>query len=146
MMQPTGDAWSSRTPTRPDPLGFPARDGRNAAVRTSAEAREAARRRLAGIRPMEPAQVDDLLLVVSELVTNALRHGGGVTGFGLSLERDTATVCVSDRSGERPVVRRREEPAAGGFGWPVVLRLCREVAVSVHPEGKTIRAVVPLEQ
>ncbi|MFF8609740.1 ATP-binding protein [Streptomyces sp. NPDC015346] len=115
-------------------------------MRTSAEAREVARRRLAGIRPVKPAQVDDLMLVVSELVTNAERHGGGVTAFGLEVERDTVTVCVGDRSGERPVIRRREELVPGGFGWPIVLHLCREVTVSVHPEGKTIRAVVPLEQ
>ncbi|WP_411111549.1 hypothetical protein [Streptomyces sp. c-19] len=80
-------------------------------MRTSTEAREATRLRLAGIRPMVPAQVDDLL-VVSELVSNAQPHGGDVKGFRLVLERDAATVCVGDRSGERPVIRRREQQAA----------------------------------
>ncbi|MBT2444099.1 ATP-binding protein [Streptomyces sp. ISL-36] len=143
MMQPRGDAWSSRTPTRTAPVSSTAH-GRT--EWTSARAREATRRRLAGIRPVDPSQVDDVMLVVSELVTNAQRHGGGVTGFGLDLARDAATVVVSDASSDPPDLRRREELVPGGFGWPIVLHLCREVAVSVRPEGKTIRAVVPLDQ
>lgn len=104
MLQPPGDAWPSRAPTRPDRRGRPDRDGRTAAVRTSTEAREATRRRLAGIRPMEPAQVDDLLLVVSELVSNAQRHGGGVTGFRLVLERVTVSVHPGGGKTTRAVV------------------------------------------
>lgn len=95
---------------------------------------------------MNRSQVDDLMLVVSELVTNAERHAGGVTGFRLDLARDSATVSVTDGSREPPTYRRSEDLTPGGYGWPIVLRLCREVIVSVHAAGKTIRAVVPLEQ
>lgn len=130
--------------TRMRPHGVPPRDGPT--VRTSAEAREATRRRLASIRPVDRSQVDDLMLVVSELVTNAERHAGGVTGFRLDLARDSVTVSVTDGSGEPPTDRSTEALTPGGYGWPIVLHLCREVIVSVHAAGKTIRAVVPLEQ
>lgn len=115
-------------------------------VRTPAEARRIVRHALAALGPLPPAQVDDLLLVTSELVTNAHRHGGGVTGFGLKVGRDRVTVSVSDASGNSPVYELRQELRPGGFGWPIVLRLCREVTVDTHPGGKTIHAAVTFDR
>ncbi|MFF3315999.1 ATP-binding protein [Streptomyces sp. NPDC003035] len=140
-MRPPGKAWS-RTSTHPRPRGRRAGDGR--AVRTCTQAREFTRRRLAGARPVDESRIDDLLLVVSELVTNAQRHAGGVIDFRLHVARDSATVSVTDASSDVPSYQRHEELTSGGFGWAIVLQLCREVAVSVRPDGKTIRAVVPL--
>ncbi|MFF7178337.1 ATP-binding protein [Streptomyces sp. NPDC008121] len=146
MMQPHDEAWSHTT-TRTRTQGtFAGDSGGGGGVRTSADAREATRRRLARIRPVDRSQVDDLLLVVSELVANAERHAGGATEFRLDLGRDSVTVSVTDTSDEPPENRRGEALTPGGYGWPIVLRLCREVTVSVHEGGKTIRAVVPLEQ
>ncbi|MFJ3906454.1 ATP-binding protein [Streptomyces sp. NPDC090025] len=114
------------------------------AVRTPAEARSSVRRAVSWTSP----EVDDLLLVTSELVTNAVRHGGGVTGFALDVGRGSVTVAVSDASRRPP--RRREDGGfdrgPGGYGWPIVLRLAREVSVEVGPRGKTVRAVVALER
>ncbi|MEV4948883.1 ATP-binding protein [Streptomyces sp. NPDC053755] len=143
-MQPHDEAWShTTTRTRAENVSAGGGDG---GVRTSADARETTRRRLARIRPVNRSQVDDLLLVVSELVANAERHAGGPTGFRLDLARDSATVSVTDASGTLPENRRGAALTPGGYGWPIVERLCREVTVSVHEGGKTIRAVVPLEQ
>ncbi|MFI8966009.1 ATP-binding protein [Streptomyces sp. NPDC053493] len=121
-----------------------------APVRTSAQARTAVRRALAGYRPAWPAQVDDLLLVASELVTNAERHAGGVTGFAVRVGRGSVTVSVDDASRRTPHRTRHGEPGQelvpGGYGWPIVLHLCRTVTVDLRPDGKTVHAVVPLER
>ncbi|MFE0650352.1 ATP-binding protein [Streptomyces sp. NPDC059534] len=115
-------------------------------VRTPAHARQLVRHTLAALGPLRPAQVDDLLLVTSELVTNALRHGGGVTGFGITVGGDRVTVSVADASGRSPLYELRDDLRPGGYGWPIVLRLCREVTVDAHPAGKTIHAAVSFDR
>ncbi|MFE6071587.1 ATP-binding protein [Streptomyces sp. NPDC056525] len=115
-------------------------------VRTPAQARQLVRHTLAALGPLLPAQVEDLLLVTSELVTNAHRHAGGVTGFGIGVGRDRVTVSVSDASGEPPLYERHEGLRPGGYGWPIVLRLCREVTVDAGPDGKTIHAAVTVDR
>ncbi len=62
------------------------------------QARDAARRFLAGLGPVERAQAEAVLLVVSELVTNAVRHAGGVTGFRLDAGSGRVGVTVCDES------------------------------------------------
>ncbi|MFI8823707.1 ATP-binding protein [Streptomyces sp. NPDC053431] len=141
-MNSQGDARSDpQAPVREHRV---ARGLGEAHVRTSAQARRSIRRAL------EPgataAQVDDVLLVASELVTNAQRHAGGVTGFGLAVGRDSVTVSVSDSSRRTPRYTLPRDLRPGGFGWPIVLHLCREVTVDVRPEGKTVRAVVPVDR
>jgi anti-sigma regulatory factor (Ser/Thr protein kinase) len=91
----------------------------------------------------------DALLVASELTTNAILHGGGVTDFRVDVVEPGVRVSVSDRSDRLPVV---EEPVdahgrrrVGGLGWPIVCRLARDVRVTDLPSGgKCITAVVPL--
>ncbi|MDX2561060.1 ATP-binding protein [Streptomyces sp. TX20-6-3] len=115
-------------------------------VRTPADARQLVRHALAAIGPLPSAQVEDLLLVTSELVTNAHRHAGGVTGFGIGVGRDRVTVSVSDASREPPLYRRQGDLRPGGYGWPIVLRLCDEVTVDAGPHGKTIHAAVTVDR
>ncbi|MFH9661115.1 ATP-binding protein [Streptomyces sp. NPDC017248] len=94
-----------------------------------------------------PAQtMADALLVTSELTTNALRHGGGITGFDVDVDSDGVRVSVSDRSDALPVAAgRRDRTLPGGRGWPLVCRLARDVRVAELPRGgKRITAVVPL--
>ncbi|MFJ9036970.1 ATP-binding protein [Streptomyces sp. NPDC102406] len=87
---------------------------------------------------------DDALLVASELTSNALLHGGGVTHFSASLRGDALELRVSDRSsevpGQKPTVRGRP----GGYGWMVVQRLCSRLGIEVGPGGKTITAALAL--
>ncbi|WP_046727480.1 ATP-binding protein [Streptomyces humi] len=95
------------------------------------------------------AGLDDALLVTSELATNAILHGGGITGFDVDVEGGAVRVSISDRSDEVPVAERpvddRHRWRAGGRGWPIVCRLARDVEVAGLPcGGKRITAVVPL--
>lgn len=89
----------------------------------------------------------DALLVTSELVTNAIRHGGGVTGFTARVTTEGLVVTVRDRSPAAPTVRLRPDGQAfpvGGYGWPLVQRLATRVHITPLREGKVIRVLLPL--
>ncbi|MFE9247666.1 ATP-binding protein [Streptomyces sp. NPDC007088] len=96
--------------------------------------------------PAERARTD-ALLTVSELVTNAIRHGGGLTGFAARLTPDGLLLHVEDAAETLPVAR---DPlagpgvAVGGYGWPLVCRIAREVTVAPLPGGgKRITVLLP---
>lgn len=93
--------------------------------------------------------VSDALLVASELTTNAILHGGGITDFRVDVVEPGLRVSVSDRSDALPVTEEPVDPHGrrriGGLGWPIVCRLARDVRVTGLPSGgKCITAVVPL--
>jgi len=97
----------------------------------------------------DPEALGDALLVASELTSNAILHGGGVTDFHVDVAGPCLCVSVSDRSDEVPVVRPPVDACGrhrvGGHGWPIVCRLARDVRVSELPAGgKCITAVVEL--
>lgn len=97
----------------------------------------------------DPRAVGDAVLVASELTTNAILHGGGVTDFSVDVDGPCLCVSVSDRSDEMPVTRPPVDPRGrcrvGGHGWPIVCRLARDVRVCELPAGgKRITAVVAL--
>lgn len=86
----------------------------------------------------------ELLLVVSELVTNADRHSNGP--YILELEgTDTAvTVSVYDSSVALPRRFPRDPERVGRHGLEIVHALAAQVAVERVPVGKRVSAVVPL--
>ncbi|MEU8651885.1 ATP-binding protein [Streptomyces sp. NPDC048737] len=99
--------------------------------------------------PYDEEAVSDALLVASELTSNAILHGGGITDFDVDIDGWAVRVSVSDRSDRLPVVadplddQGRRRP--GGRGWPIVCRLACDVRVSGLPSGgKRITAVVPV--
>ncbi|MFI2374511.1 ATP-binding protein [Streptomyces sp. NPDC018964] len=99
--------------------------------------------------PCDTEALADVLLVASELTTNAMLHGGGVTDFQVDVSGLDVRLSVSDRSDELPVAvepaDRQGRRRPGGHGWPIVCRLSRDVRVSDLPAGgKCITAVVPL--
>lgn len=84
----------------------------------------AARRAFAGIDGLDPARESDLALVVSEIVTNAIRHAG--------LGPDDEIEIIGDHRGDgvRVTVRdqgkgflRGAHSAEGGWGLEIVERL-----------------------
>ncbi len=107
-----------------------------------AGARESARNFLDGLVPAMAAEAaDTVVLVVSELVTNALRHGGGTYTLELTAHPDSIEVAVRDRSSQTPRMRTPDlNDGTGGFGWPMVNRLARATAVNRQAGGKTVSA------
>ncbi|MEV8319377.1 ATP-binding protein [Streptomyces sp. NPDC059900] len=91
--------------------------------------------------------VADALLVTTELVTNAFRHGGGLTRFSAELTDEGLSLVVGDASTRTPVVPDDDvggASRAGGYGWLLVRRLAARVSVTCHEGGKDITALVEL--
>ncbi|MEU2392603.1 ATP-binding protein [Streptomyces sp. NPDC007369] len=86
--------------------------------------------------------LDDALLVVTELVSNARRHAGGVTAFRVRCRPPRAAVEVSDADPEVPLHRSAPAGVPGMFGWLMINRLAENVTVETGPSGKTITVVV----
>lgn len=76
-------------------------------------------------------------LIVSELVTNAIRYAGGPVG--LRLIRDETLICeVSDPSETQPHLRRARPTDEGGRGLFLVAQLSHRWGSRYTPTGKTI--------
>ncbi|WP_420037208.1 ATP-binding protein [Streptomyces sp. cg28] len=86
--------------------------------------------------------LEDALLVVSELVGNALNHGGGVNHFCTREQDGEFVVEIGDRSSVPPRTIPYDPSVPGGFGWLMVHSLSRSVTVRHHEEGKIIIAVL----
>ncbi|KOG35217.1 ATP-binding protein [Streptomyces resistomycificus] len=87
---------------------------------------------------------DAVLLVVSELVTNADRHSNGP--YILELEGTDATVevIVYDSSAALPRRFPKDPERIGRHGLEIVHVLAADLAVERVPVGKRVRAVVDL--
>ncbi|MFD4574555.1 ATP-binding protein [Streptomyces sp. NPDC058417] len=87
---------------------------------------------------------EEVMLVVSELVTNADRHSGGP--YILELEGTDASVSVSvyDSSDTLPVRYPRDPRRIGGHGLEIVHAVAAEVTAERIPVGKRVRAVLRL--
>lgn len=130
---------------------------RAAPVRSAAEARAYALSVVldewdAASRTPHERDVIDLRLVVSELVSNAIRHGGGLAGFEAVPTEEGVRVAVHDHSAHVPAAAfgAGDLPSGhhgSGYGWPLIIRLARDIAVEPRAEGgKTISVLVPLRE
>ncbi|MFJ3234374.1 ATP-binding protein [Streptomyces sp. NPDC086787] len=95
------------------------------------------------------AAIDDradgeLLLVVSELVTNADRHSNGPYILELEGTDAAVAVCVYDSSGALPRRFPRDPQRIGRHGLEIVHALAAEVSAERVPVGKRVRALVSL--
>ncbi|MEC4018653.1 ATP-binding protein [Streptomyces sp. H27-D2] len=87
--------------------------------------------------------VDDALLVVSELVANATRHGRSDCRLRLHVHEGLLTVEVQDDSPQRPSSPLPTETGESGRGIALVRHLSRRFEVTGAPGGgKTVRAVL----
>jgi serine/threonine-protein kinase RsbW len=113
----------------------------NGGVDAAADARLAATELLGA--ETDPRTIEDILLVISELVTNAVRHAGAGRG-------ETIEVCVTDQGetilievmdgapGSEPKVRSDDGP--GGMGLMVVSGLCADWGTRQSEGRKTVWA------
>ncbi|MFG2357116.1 SpoIIE family protein phosphatase [Streptomyces sp. NPDC048521] len=83
-------------------------------------------------------------LVVSELVTNAIRYGSRPIRLRLIHDATTLICEVSDTSHTAPHLRRAKTFDEGGRGLLLVAQLTQRWGSRHTPEGKTIWAELPL--
>ncbi|GAA1435471.1 ATP-binding protein [Streptomyces thermospinosisporus] len=120
-----------------------------AASRAHAETTVRAHRTSQGRTP-HPGDMIDLSLVVSELVTNAIRHGGGLAGFDVMTTADGVRIAVHDHSDVIPqaALGGADLPPmhqGNGYGWPLVTRLTSRIDARRRPAGgKTIAVLLPM--
>jgi anti-sigma regulatory factor (Ser/Thr protein kinase) len=88
-------------------------------------------------------QLEDFVLAVNELVTNAVRHGGGQGALRVWRAGDRVMCEVTDEGAgitrgtggwERP-----EPDIAGGWGMWLARQLSNTMSVATGPDGTTVR-------
>jgi anti-sigma regulatory factor (Ser/Thr protein kinase) len=103
----------------------------------AAQARHAVRD---SCRHLPETTVSDATLLVSELVTNAVTHAGGMLTLVIDCEPDRVAIAVADHSTALPVIRNPDSRDPHGRG----LRLVDSIAAdwgckpSSDGEGKTV--------
>jgi anti-sigma regulatory factor (Ser/Thr protein kinase) len=95
--------------------------------------------------------VSDAALVLSELLSNALRHGAPLPGSCLrvawQLDVGSVQVSVSDGGGPtRPELGEPTQATTGGRGLRIVAKLSRRWGTGSDEEGTTVWAEVELPQ
>ncbi|MFV0126144.1 ATP-binding protein [Streptomyces sp. HMX112] len=95
--------------------------------------------------PGSPGSRDAVLLVASELVTNAVRHAPGPCTLCLAACDRGVLVEVRDTSAAPPRPRIPDITGElGGWGWTMLNRLADEVLVLPGRDGgKTVRTCLP---
>lgn len=97
---------------------------------------------LAAHRP-PAAQLEDATLVLSELVTNAWRHGTGPISVGVVLaDSGDIQLFVTDGEASLPSVAPFDDGRVGGWGLQIVETVARAWGVEATDGGKTVWAIV----
>jgi anti-sigma regulatory factor (Ser/Thr protein kinase) len=114
-----------------------------------ARARTWVHEELAERLPTQASQdvVEDAVLVVSELLTNAIRAGCDLVTVGLALDADSVRLGVSDDAPGYPVLRAVTAKDNAGRGLPIVSTLAQEWGVERPVPGdcrKEVWAVLAL--
>jgi anti-sigma regulatory factor (Ser/Thr protein kinase) len=110
------------------------------------EAPAAARKALTSLNGslhlLSSSRLRDVQLLVSEIVTNAIRHGGSDTdtvALAVLATDDVVRVEISDsgRGFTRPDAVEKREPTSGGWGLPIIDALAQRWGVE-HGSGTTV--------
>lgn len=103
--------------------------------------------------PVSDDLVQGLLLIVSELVTNAVRHAAVVSpmlGVEVAVGADWVRVSVEDSHPYRPTALETDHGRTGGRGLLLVREIAREAGGTCDVQhtasgGKVIWAALPLK-
>jgi two-component sensor histidine kinase len=92
--------------------------------------------------------VDQVILVASELVTNAIRHCGpdvrDTLDVSWAISPDSITITVADPSDELPRMRRAAPDAPNGRGLAIVTALAEDWGAERTATGKRVWARLAL--
>ena len=108
--------------------------------------------RLAGGVGLRGQRLDDFVLAVNEIVTNAVRHAGGVGRLRLWVQDGTVRCTVSDRGAGLPREWLDGPPAqpsrfsVGGRGLWLARHLCDALTVRSGSAGTSITLVSAIDR
>lgn len=94
--------------------------------------------------PVPPTLCDDVELVVSELVTNAVRAGSPTVTVQVSVQNAEVVLRVSDEAGGWPEQRQAGIHDTTGRGLPLVSALSSSWGVRIAGPGKVVWAALAL--
>jgi anti-sigma regulatory factor (Ser/Thr protein kinase) len=94
--------------------------------------------------PVPQSLCDDLRLVASELVTNAVLAGSPHIGVTLALQDDRVVLRVSDEAAGWPEPRMTDIYDIGGRGLPLVSAISTSWGVRLSGTGKVVWAELRL--
>ena len=75
-------------------------------------------------------------MLTSEIVTNAVRHAGGILTIDIECDSEHLAVAVSDDSPDIPVVREFGAEDIGGRGMRLVEHLAAVWGCTPRPDGR----------
>ncbi|KUL25296.1 ATP-binding protein [Actinoplanes awajinensis] len=120
---------------------------RNASV--SVEGRNWARRTLPELLTRQPRRdlYDDVDLVFTELISNAVRHGGGLREAQLANNGDHLRMVAADNDPRRPAVRPRRADQPHGRGMRLIEAIADSWGVHRHHTevGKRVWVDLPFD-
>ncbi|MEU0041224.1 ATP-binding protein [Streptomyces sp. NPDC006333] len=86
-------------------------------------------------------------LVVSELVTNAVRYADGTCGMNLAYRGGHGVeITVWDKASGSLTARQWDPDCPGGFGLEIVRAICGPLTITPTDHGKQICVRMPLTQ
>ncbi|MFF8093026.1 ATP-binding protein [Streptomyces sp. NPDC016675] len=94
--------------------------------------------------PVSERAADAVQLVVSELITNAVKYGRGLIELTLSRTDDTLTVTVRDGGTTLPVRRSADPGRVGQHGLEIVAALSQSLEIRPEAAGKRVTALIAL--
>ncbi|MYV97464.1 ATP-binding protein, partial [Streptomyces sp. SID3343] len=107
---------------------------------TAAGARSITRAFLGRIGHAKAPLADAAELVVSELVTNAIRYGPGPCVLDLEHTGPELRVSVRDTGTTRPSPRSRQPERPAGHGLEIVRSVCARMSITSSHEGNVVTA------
>ncbi|WP_330347230.1 ATP-binding protein [Streptomyces sp. NBC_00582] len=96
------------------------------------------------VPPTAPECWHDIVLIVTELASNAVQFAPGPFELGLRPTFDGVHVTLHDTSAVMPAPRRfRPDTGSGGIGWYLIETLCTQVSVVPDGTGKEVHVFLP---
>jgi anti-sigma regulatory factor (Ser/Thr protein kinase) len=101
-------------------------------------------RRHAGAGSFDPDLLDQLILALDEMASNALRHGGGEVRATVRLTDDAYLIEVSDQAAAAPPTPAvGRDPSEGGLGLYLIADMATEHGWYVEAGHKFVWALLP---
>ena len=101
-------------------------------------------RRHAGIGAPDPDLLDQVVLALDEMASNALRHGGGEVRATVRLTDDAYLIEVSDQAATAPPTPAvGRDPSEGGLGLYLIVEMSTEHGWYVDKGAKFVWALLP---